>query len=181
MGDEDVVQMPVNILLVSLLIMCAGTTTWAQKQLVILKRDAVVKRYYPGDDFVFKRKGTDGVISSYINNLSDTAVVTHRDTIPFHEIERVYFMQHSFRNTLGAFFVIGGAGYFLVDQINNVLVNGNSAALDSDINKVSVPLLAAGLPMMLIKKRSQAIRRKYRLLTADSDSPFYRPEIRSQY
>ena len=86
-----------------------------QKQLVILKRGEVVVRYNPGDDFVFTRKGSSEVIDTYVNNLSDTAVVTHRDTIPFHQIDRIYFRQHNLLQTIGTAFVIAGAPHRAVD------------------------------------------------------------------
>jgi hypothetical protein len=34
-------------------------------------------------------------------------------------------------------------------------------------------MVAAGLPMMLIKKKPQRIRGKYRMLTVGPESPFY--------
>lgn len=152
----------------------------AQKQLVVLKREDVLLRLYPGDDFVFRLKDDKRVRASYVNNLSDTAVVTHRDTIPFHRIDRIYFPQHKFYNTVGTALVIFGGGLFLIDQINVVVVNGNEPDLDDNVTTISLSSLAAGLPLMLIRKKSQRIRYPTRIMMVDKGSGFYRPDTRQQ-
>lgn len=154
---------------------------FCQKQLVVLKRGSVVAHFNPGDDFVFKKKGDSNKISTYVNNLSDTAVVTHRDTIPFRQIDRIYFTQHTFLQTIGTALTIAGAGYFLIDQINNVIVNGNRPKLDKDINRFSVPALAVGLPLIFIRKKSQRIGYKYRIMTVTKESPFYHSDTPKGY
>ncbi len=155
----------------------AGVST-AQKQLVLLKKEDVLLRLYPGDDFIYKLKGDKTKRTTYVNNISDTAVVTHRDTVPFHRIERIYFRQNKFYNTVGKGLVIFGAGLFLIDQFNEVVVNGNSPNLDSRTSEVSLAALGAGLPLMLIRSRSQRLRHRVRLMMADKSSPFYRPDTR---
>jgi hypothetical protein len=149
-----------------------------QKQLILLRRENVLLRLYPGDEFIYKEKGSKTVKTTYINNLSDTAVVTHRDTVPFHTIEKVYFKQHKFYNTIGGALVIFGGGLFLIDQINVVLVNGQSPSLDNRVSTVSLTSLAVGIPMMLIKKKSQRMSYPCRLMMVDKGSVFYRPDTR---
>lgn len=161
----------IRIFFLSVIFLSHGA--WAQKQLVVLKRGEVVFRYVPGDDFVVRLKGEPGMISSYVNNLSDTAVVIHSDTIPFHLIDRLYFPQHSLLNTVGAFLTIGGAGIFIIDQFNEVVVHGNEPSFDERVNRITVSSLVVGLPMFLIRKKSQRIGYKYRLLMVEKDSPFY--------
>lgn len=149
-----------------------------QKQLVLLKNESVLLRLYPGDEIIFKLKDSRSIKRTYVNNLSDTAVVTHRDTVPFHTIEKIYFQQPKFYNKVGAALVIFGAGLFLIDQINVVIVNGHSPNLDSRVSTVSLTSLAVGLPLILIKKKSQKLNYKYRLLTVKEGSPFYQPDTR---
>jgi hypothetical protein len=69
--------------------------------------------------------------------------------------------------------VAGGVAYFVIDQFNIVVVEGEEPNLDEDVTTVSAAMVAAGLPMMLIKKKSQRIRGKYRMLTVGPQSPFY--------
>lgn len=164
--------------LLILLFLTGGGTALAQKQLVLLKKESVLLRLYPGDEFIYSLKGDDRVRTTYVNNISDTAVVTHRDTVPFHRIDRIYFLQKKFYNTIGRALVIFGAGLFLIDQFNIVIVQGNSPNLDSGISTTSLVSVVAGLPLMLIKKRSQKLRHRVRLMMVEESSPFYRPDTR---
>jgi hypothetical protein len=161
--------------LIIFLISCTVLPAAAQKQLVLLKNEDVVLRLYPGDEIVFKLKGSDRIWKTYVNNIFATSVMTHSDTIGYHEIERIYFRQSAFYNRIGSGLVTLGLGLFLVDQINVVLVNGEDPSLDSGVSTVSLTSVAVGLPMMLIKKKSQKLNHKYRLLTVEKGSAFYQP------
>jgi hypothetical protein len=147
--------------------------SFSQPQLVLLKRENVLKRYYPGDDFIFRLKGSKTIRRSYVNNLSDTSVITHRDTIPFHKIDQVYFQRSRFYNTIGGLLVAGGTGYFLVDQINNKF------DLDKGVTSFSATTVAIGLPLALLSPKWQRLNRKFRLRTAKKGSPFFRPDPRN--
>lgn len=165
-------------LIIIFLILTASQSGWCQKQLVLLKGENVLLRLYPGDELIYKLKGGTDRVTTYVNNISDTAVVTHNDTVPFHRIDRLYFEQRKFYNTVGRALVIFGAGLFLIDQFNVVIVQGNSPTLDDRVSTISLSALAAGLPLMLIKKKSQRLRHGIRLMMVGESSPFYRPDIR---
>ncbi len=152
---------------------CASPLVEAQRQLVLLNREKVIMRFNPGDQFVISLKGQKQKIDSYINNLFDTAVVLHRTVIPIHKIDKVYFQQSGLINLIGKFLVVGGTAYFLIDQFNVVVVNGDEANLDDNVTVVSAAMVGAGLPMILLKKKSQKVRGSYRLLTVQKGSPFY--------
>lgn len=158
----------------------AGTVN-AQKQLVVLKKQKVLLRLSYGDEIVYKTKGSDTRVTSYVNNLFDTALLAHRTIVPFHTIDRVYFVRGSLVNLIGGGLTVGGAGYFLIDQLNVVVVQGEKASLDDNVTTTSIAMVAVGLPMMLIKKKSQRIRGRYRLLTVDYDSPFYQHDLKSSF
>ncbi len=174
--------MPLKIfkrILVLLLMFCAGTG-FCQKQLVLLKKENVLLRLYPGDEFIYRLKGSNTIRTTYVNNLSDTAVVTHRDTVAFHRIDRVYFRQHKFYNTVGTALVIFGGGLFVIDQLNTGVIQHQPLSLDDGVTALSAASVAAGLPMMLIKKKSQKIGFRTRLMTVDKGSAFFRPDTREQ-
>src|SRR5688500_18715466 len=101
-----------------LMFMVLASVAHSQKQLIMVKREDVILRLYPVDELIYKLKGATTVKTTYVNNLSDTAVVTHNDTIPFHRIDRIYFKQRKFYNTIGTFLVILGGGLLVIDQIN---------------------------------------------------------------
>lgn len=170
----------IKCLLIAMLVSTCFSVN-AQKQLVLLKRQKVIMRFNPGDQFVISLKGEKQKSDSYINNLFDTAVMVHKTVIPIHKIDRVYFRQSGLVNLIGKFLVAGGVAYFVIDQINVVLVNGHKADLDDDVTTVSVAMVAAGLPMMLIKKKSQKIGGKYRLMTVSKGSPFFLEPVNNDY
>jgi hypothetical protein len=150
----------------------------AQKQLILLKDETVLLRLYPGDEFIYKLKDSKAVVTTYVNNLSDTAVVTHGDTVPFHTIERIYFYQPKFYNKVGRALVIFGVGLFFIDQFNVVIVHGQPPNLDNWVSTVSLTSFAAGLPLMLIKKKSQKLNYRHRLMMVSKGSVFYKPDTR---
>jgi hypothetical protein len=162
-----------------LVILCLTLSKgFSQKQLVLLKGQRVKLRLYPGDDIVFKLRGVEGKRSSYINNLFDTAVMAHRTNIPLHKIERLYFSQGNFMNVVGGLLVVGGVGYFLIDQVNLVLVNKESFEVEEKVAIPAAIMVGVGLPMMLVRKKSQRVGGRYRLLVVDG-SPFYVPQRQS--
>lgn len=152
------------------------TFSYAQRQLVLLKGEKVKLRLYPGDEFIYRLKGSKKIYNSYVNNVFDTAVMVHRDIIPFHKIDRVYFRQSSFANVIGGLLVTGGVGYFLIDYINVAVVQGDNYETDGGVTKASISLVAIGLPMLLIHKKSQRLKGRFRLLKADKGSPFFVPD-----
>ncbi|MBT1702140.1 hypothetical protein [Chryseosolibacter indicus] len=165
-------------LLLVLLALPLGFSAYGQKQLVLLRKQDVILRLYPGDEIVFRVKGSKIKRTSYVNNLSDTSVVTHRDTIPFHRIEKLYFKQTRRYNIIGGALVFGGAALFLIDQLNYTVIQGNDASIDSGVSAASLSAIAVGLPMLLIRKKSQKINYKYRLRMVQKGSIFYQPDTR---
>jgi hypothetical protein len=167
-----------RLLLFTLLVL--GTNLGlAQKQLILLNRETVILRLNPGDEFIISLKGDKRKLNSYINNLFDTAVMLHKTLIPFHKIDKIYFKHSSFANRFGRWLVFGGVAYFLIDQFNTVVVQGDKASLDEDVTTVSAGMVAVGLPLMLIKKRYQRVGRKYRLMVVEEGSPFYVAPMRN--
>ena len=149
---------------------------YAQKQLVLVKGEKVLLRLSTGDEIIFKVRGAPAKRISYINNLHDTALVAHKDVVPLYKIERLYFTQHNFLNVVGGALVIGGVGFFLIDQIHVVLVDHQPFGLEESVAVPSAVLVGLGLPMLLIRKKSQRLGGRYRLIVVEKGSPFYRPE-----
>lgn len=164
----------VFILSIFLLFLSLPTAnTLAQVQLLLLKGERVVLRLSPGDDFIFKIKGSKKKNTSYVSNISETAVYTHADTVPFHTIDRIYFKHSTFTSRSGSRVFLAGVLLFVLDQANELLA-GHDLNIDSRVSIVSLSLAGAGLPMMLIKKKSQRLNRRYRLIMVEKGSGFYR-------
>lgn len=175
LGNITTTAIMVKMLTTILLLFCLSAE--AQKQLILIKKEKVLIRFNPGDEFVYRLKSDKRVMASYVNNLFDTAVMTHDLIIPFHKIDRVYFRQSSYLNVIGSFLVIGGVGYFFIDQFNEVIVHGNDFNIDDQVLTTSVTMTAVGLPLMLFHKKSQRVRGKYRLLMVEEGSPFYKAPL----
>jgi hypothetical protein len=165
----------VKAIIIVSLILFGFQCACAQKQLVVMKRQKVLLRLYPGDEIVLKLKGSKHVRTSYVNNIFDDAVMIHRDTIPFHKIDKIYFTQNRFYNKLGTALVAGGAALFLIDQFNVMVVQGEPPSLDHWVSSASITSIGVGLPLMLIKKKSQRINGRYRLMMVKEGSSFYVP------
>ncbi len=140
-----------------------------------MKRENVLLRLYPGNEIVMKVRGNPRIWRTYINNISDTSVVTHRDTIAFHRIERLYFPQSKFHNRLGAYLIAGAVALFAIDQINYTLIQGNEFSVDSGISRASIGGILIGVPLVLARKKYQRVDYRYRLFMAEKGSPFYLP------
>ena len=167
----SVVEKNAFLLLVMLLI--SGGDLFCQKQLVLLKKDRVVLRLNPGDEFVYKPKNSRAVIKSYVNNLSDTSVVIHKDTIAFYKIERIYFQRSTLGNKLGAGLVVAGGMLFLIDQLNFTVLQGNDPSIDRGVALTSLAGAAIGLPFLLLKRKYWKVNRKHRLRMVQKGSIFY--------
>jgi hypothetical protein len=107
------------LLILACLISCLAFQAHSQKQLVLLKGQKVILRLNPGDDFVYKLKNSKQVKRSYVNNLYDNAVLTHRDTVPFNKIDRLYFRRTTRGNVIGGTLMFAGGALFILDQLNN--------------------------------------------------------------
>ena len=159
--------------LISVCLLFISITSFSQRQLVLLKKGKIMHIFMPGDDIYLKIKGNPDRIHSYINNILDNAVVLHRDTIPFHTIERTYLEEGNIANLFGGLLVAAGSVYFIVDQMNE-LREGNGLNIDKGVAIGSGICLGVGIPMLLTKKKSQKISYKYRLMMVKIGDPMYR-------
>jgi hypothetical protein len=167
-----------NILFLLIVLLFANQQVAAQKQLVLLRGQDVLLRLHPGDEFIYRLKGSKSIKKTYVNNLFDGYVITHHDTVPFYKIDRIYMKRTMRINTLGSALVVGSAMLFTIDQLNQSVLHGNDFSLDRGISTACLIGLGAGLPMMIIRKKSQKLNYKYQLLTVKKGSAFYLPDPR---
>ena len=60
-------------------------------------------------------------------------------------------------------FIVGGVGYFIVDQFNNAVINGNRARIDEKVLRTSAIITGAGVMMKVLKKKKVKLKRNWRL------------------
>lgn len=156
------------------ILILSGFSADAQRQLILLKNGRVMHRFYPGDDIYIKLKGNPDRLHSYLNNILDNALVLQQDTIPFYKIERTYLYESARRNANGAMLVSGGILLFGIDFVNQEWIQKTGYEATSGISIASAALVTVGLPLALIKKKSQVLGYKYRLLMVKQGDPLYR-------
>ncbi len=157
-----------------LTLLFSASAAQAQRQLVLLKNGYVMQRFNPGDEIYVKVKGNPDRIHSYLNNILEDAIVLHTDTIPFHQIERTFIYESARRNANGVMLLGGGILLFGIDAINQEWVQKTGYEPSSGVSIASAVLVTAGLPLALIKKKSQVLGYKYRLLMVKTGDPLYR-------
>lgn len=166
-------QIIFRLFVFSISILLFRVESQAQSQLLLLRNERVLLRLNLGDDFVYKLKDGKEIKRSYVSNLSETAVYTHSDTVPFHTIDRIYFRHSTFMNRSGSRIFIGGILLFAIDQANELL-QGHKLNTDSGVSIASLSLMGAGLPMMLIRKKSQRLGYRHKLIMVEKGSLLYK-------
>lgn len=150
-----------------------------QTQLVLFNKEKVVARFEYGDDFTYKLKKSTRFTHGVMLGATEFAVITFNDTIPFASIERISLKGHGQRNLLtlvSKFLITAGIAYFVIDQFNNVVVQGQKPDLEPTVWKPSLVLVASGYALKLARKRSQRVRFPAKLLAVERGSPFYKSD-----
>ncbi len=150
-----------------------------QTQLVLLNKERVVIRFGYGDDFTYMRKKSKHFTHGVMLGATEFAVITFNDTIPFSSIERVDLKGHGqrhFPTLLSKFLITAGIGYFVLDQFNHVIVQGQKPDWEPTVWKPSLVLVASGFALKLTRRRSQRIRFPAKLLAVERGSMFYKSD-----
>jgi hypothetical protein len=148
----------------------------AQNQLVLVKNDRVVIRYKAGDDFTYKRKSRKEKSTGFIVEINDSTIITSNDTVATHQLQRIYFRKGNLLNVVGGFLTACGGGLFVIDQINNGIVQGNKLSLDDNVSRITLTSLAIGIPLMMLVKKSHRVGFRQRLKIVNKTSSFYYSE-----
>lgn len=148
-----------------------------QSQIVVLNHEKVLVRFRVGDDITYKLKGASGYETSFVADILEFSFVTFNDTISFTSVERVSVknmpLPHG-QALLSKFLITAGIAYFTIDQFNNIVVHGQPADLDPTVWKPSLAMVAGGLALKFIRKKSQRIRYPGRMMTVERGSKFYK-------
>jgi len=152
------------------------TSSFSQKQLVLVKRESVVLRFTEGEYLRCKLKNKqkkDGKILE----LTDTQVITTNDTLSITSIESLSMKGKRKTNVtrgVGGLLFIGGLGYFAIDQVNRLIVDG-ADDFDEKGAVISLSIAAVGAGILFIKRPYKKVY-GHTLRTIDYSSRFYELE-----
>lgn len=145
----------------------------AQKQLILVKRTSVVVRFTEGEYLRCKLKNKQKK-EGKILELTDTQIITSNDTLSINSIESLNMKGKRKVNVtrgIGGLLFIGGLGYFAIDQINRLIVDG-ADDFDEKGAVISLSIAATGAAILFIKRPYKKVY-GHTLKTIDYTSRFY--------
>jgi hypothetical protein len=146
----------------------------AQEQLILLKRESVVVRFTEGEYLRCKLKNKEKR-EGKILELTETQIITSNDTLSMSSIESLNVKGKRKVNVtrgIGGLLFIGGLGYFAIDQINRLIVDG-ADDFDEKGVMISLSVAATGAAILFIKRPYKKVY-GHTLKTIDYTSRFYR-------
>ncbi len=146
---------------------------YGQKQLVLVKRESVVVRFTEGEYLRCKLKNKQKK-EGKILELTDTHIITSNDTLSITSIESLSMKGKRKTNVtrgIGGLLFIGGLGYFAIDQVNRLIVDG-ADDFDEKGAIISLSVAATGAAILFIKRPYKKVY-GHTLKTIDYTSRFY--------
>ncbi|HWA34867.1 MAG TPA: hypothetical protein VG737_12085 [Cyclobacteriaceae bacterium] len=145
----------------------------AQKQLVFMRRGAVIARYTEGEEIkcVLKNKRRT---SGFIVELEDFRMITSNDTINFLAISKIDTRKHNpidVRKGIGGLLFLGGIVYLSVDQLNAALGYSKPGFDQADWNAVIAT--GVGAAILFIRPKYKKLKQGTIIRAIDHRSPFY--------
>ncbi len=132
---------------------------------LVLEKTGTKKRYeyYPGDPMTFRIKGeifrTDEILT-----FTDSSLVFNGGAVAFKNITRVSLKEHKqWMVGVGSKLIVAGAGYFLIDQFNNSVIQGNKASINDQVVKASLVIVGSGATLLLLSKKRVNTTKNWRL------------------
>jgi len=144
---------------------------YSQKFLVLEKMGTRKRlEYHLQQSITYQLKGESFYRTDVIEDLVDDVIVfrfgffrlkdIHAVDIRAKPTGKVDFSRHWLS------IIVGGVGYFLVDQFNNAVINGNRARIDEKVLRSSAIITGAGVMMKVLKKKKVKLKRNWRLRIA---------------
>lgn len=141
---------------------------YSQKFLVLEKMGTRKRlEYHLQQSITYRLKGESFFRTDVIEDLVDDVIVfrfgffrlkdIYAVDIRTKPIGKVDFSRHWLS------FIVGGVGYFIVDQFNNAVINGNRARIDEKVLRTSAIITGAGVMMKVLKKKKVKLKRNWRL------------------
>ena len=148
-----------------MLFITSSLNSYAQRQLVLIKKNKVITRFSEGDQIRFKRKDRDFFSNGIITGISQAYIkLGDEDTTYLHQIKSIDM--HGLPNSgfktadIGGKLVVAGALLLLLDGLNTT--NGNQ--ISTGIIVVSSVFVGAGTFMLIFNNNFFKIGRKKKVI-----------------
>ena len=158
-------------LLVAISLLVPGIA-FSQKYLVVEKLGTRKRyEYRVGQKITYKLKNEDFFRTDVITQLETNVIAFGFGFYSFEQIEAVNINRKP-RSGVDAtkfspFLLLGGAGYFLLDQFNNSVINGNKLSINDNVLRTSSVLVGLGALPLILKKRKVKLKKNWRLRLVD--------------
>ena len=145
---------------------------YSQKFLVLEKMGTRKRlEYHLQQSITYQLKGESFYRTDVIEDLVDDVIVFR---FGFFRLKDIYAVDIRAKPTGKVDFsrhwlsiIVGEVGYFLVDQFNNAVINGNRARIDEKVLRSSAIITGAGIMMKVLKKKKVKLKRNWRLRIVD--------------
>ncbi|MDN5211222.1 hypothetical protein QQ020_04145 [Fulvivirgaceae bacterium BMA12] len=146
----------------------ADTAAQGHKYLMLERGHSLKKiRIYPGSTLRFKFEGDKRFYSGKIKDLRGDMIIFENSIIKVQEIAGIDISEFKKQPPLLYGFAkklpVAGAGYFLIDQFNRSVVNGQSLHIDRKVLRTSAIMVGVGLLLGFTVKNNVKIRGRNRL------------------
>jgi hypothetical protein len=154
-----------------------AAATFGQEQMVLLKRGDIVARFELGDNIKCKLRNGK-VKAGMAIRYTDSFILLRGDTIMFSDIYKIHAKgkrKADLRQKVGTVLMIGGVGYFAIDQINTIFFVEGQSGIDEGVAITSGSLVAAGAALTFLRSPYMKVRGlSIRMITPESR--YYRYE-----
>jgi len=121
---------------------------YGQDKYLVLEKLGTKRRvvFYPGDEVIFKMKGSDLEITDVITDLQDSLILFVNSYVKPAEIDYIK-LEHTkgfMSPSNGPKLIIAGVVLFLIDQLNYSVIQGNDFRLDKEIGYASLIMVVGG-------------------------------------
>lgn len=167
-----------NVILV--LFVLLGTSSIAQRQLIVLKKEEVLARYQKGDIIKFMREQDRELQIQRILDLNDTLLMMNFDTVAYYRIKKLDIKSShgsKFSTRLGINLMAAGILLPLADLFNTSVIQNDDPSVSEGVWITSAALIGSGAALTFIKKPYFKPGRKFHLMIVDERSPFYRTRL----
>ena len=112
-----------------------------------------------GEVLFYRAKGSAHVSHGKIASFKEDKIMFENGYITLEELDEV-IIRKARRQGSAITLMFAGAGYFLLDQFNNSVIDGNPLSLNSKVNRTAGIIVGSGLLLYFLSQRRIRIGKK---------------------